>query len=53
MMLTKELEKDLESLRNSFGLTEEEIEGFLEFFTEKKVKNSRILNSGSKNNDKS
>ena len=52
-MLNKELEKDLESLRNNYGLTEEEIEGFLEFFTEKKVKNRRTLNSGSKNNDNS
>jgi hypothetical protein len=44
-MLNKKIERELETLRNNFGLTEEEIEGFLEFFEEKKVKNKRILNS--------
>ncbi len=52
-MLKKELNEELETLRNSFGLTEEEIEGYIEFFQEKKIKSRRILNSGREKNDNS
>jgi len=40
-----ELEEDLKSLRTEFGLTEEEIEGYLEFFELEPI-SKRTLNSG-------
>lgn len=40
-MLNKELEKELNELRE-FGLTEEEIEGYIEFYN---IMKKRILNA--------
>jgi hypothetical protein len=42
-----ELEKELQLLRSEFYLTEEEIEGYLEFFELRPI-SKRTLNSGSK-----
>lgn len=43
-MFEKDINEELEFLRN-FGLTEEEIEGYLEFFGIQKIKSKRVLNS--------
>ena len=48
-MSSLKLDKDLESLKKNFGLTEEEIVGYLEFF-KNELKSKRIINSGSKKN---
>jgi hypothetical protein len=46
---------EIESLKKDFGLTNEEIEGFLEFFDEcieETESNGRVINIGSKEEDK-
>lgn len=46
----EKLKQELEAFRKDFGLTEEEIEGYLDFFyKEEKPKNKRILNSKGNN----
>lgn len=56
MNLPKEYEEDVAFLKKDFGLTDEEIEGFLEFFDvhiEKDEKaNRRVVNIGPKENNK-
>lgn len=42
----KLLQNEIESLRKFFGLTDEEIEGYIEFFyKEEKPKSKRVLNT--------
>ena len=43
--MSEKIKQEIETLRN-FGLTEEEIEGYLEFFYD--IKNKRIVNNKKK-----
>lgn len=46
---------EIESLKKDFGLTDEEIDGFLEFFDEyieEAENNGRVINIGSKKEEK-
>lgn len=51
MIKDEEFYEELESLKNNFNLTDEEIEGYIEFQNKYKIKSKKILNSGSKKND--
>jgi len=42
----EKLRKELEEFRKEFGLTEEEVESYIELFYKEKPKSNRILNSG-------
>lgn len=48
MKYPKHYEDDIDSLKKDFGLTDEEIEGFLEFFDAFKEENKRVINIGPK-----
>jgi len=51
MIKDEEFYEELKSLIDNFNLTDEEIEGYVEFQNKHKIKNKKILNSGSKKDD--
>lgn len=41
----EKLKQEFEIFRKNFGLTEEEIDGLIEFYEEEKPKSKRVLNT--------